>query len=76
MYDVSEILDALETAKNHIHNAADEVGYFIELEDAYHSILSCEHELEQLLDETNEILKKQQEAEEKALNREYEKSCL
>ena len=76
IYDTEDMTTALEEAIDHINNAMTELDGMVEYQDETNELVSTRDRLEQLLEEANEILAKQQEEEQKELEREYDRMRL
>lgn len=76
VYDTEDMTTALEEAIDHINNAMTELDGMIEYQDEIDELVSTRDRLEQLLEEANEILAKQQEEEQRELEREYDRMRL
>ena len=73
LYDTEDMATALEEAINHINNAMTELDGMIEYQDQIDELIAIRNDLEQLQEETDEILAKQQEEEQRELEREFDK---
>ena len=73
LYDTEDMATALEEAINHINNAMTELDGMIEYQDQIDELIAIKNDLEQLQEETDEILAKQQEEEQRELEREFDK---
>ena len=76
LYDTEDMAAALEEAINHINNAMTELDGMIEYQDQIDELIAIRNDLEQLQEETEEILAKQQEEEQRELEREFDKMRL
>ena len=76
LYDTEDMTTALEEAIDHINNAMTELDGMIEYQDEIDELVSTRDRLEQLLEDANEILAKQQEEEQRELEREFDKMRL
>ena len=76
LYDTEDMAAALEEAINHINNAMTELDGMIEYQDQIDELIAIRNDLEQLQEETDEILAKQQEEEQRELEREFDKMRL
>ena len=76
LYDTEDMATALEEAINHINNAMTELDGMIEYQDQIDELIAIRNDLEQLQEETDEILAKQQEEEQRELEREFDKMRL
>ena len=76
LYDTEDMTTALEEAIDHINNAMTELDGMIEYQDEIDELVSTRDRLEQLLEDANEILAKQQEEEQRELEREFNKMRL
>ena len=76
LYDTEDMATALEEAINHISNAMTELDGMIEYQDQIDELIAIRNNLEQLQEETDEILAKQQEEEQRELEREFDKMRL
>ena len=76
LYDTEDMATALEEAINHISNAMTELDGMIEYQDQIDELIAIRNDLEQLQEETDEILAKQQEEEQRELEREFDKMRL
>lgn len=76
VYDTEDMTTALEEAINHINDAMTELDGMIEYQDEIDELVSTRDRLEQLLEEANEILAKQQEEEQRELEREFDRMRL
>lgn len=76
VYDTEDMTTALEEAIDHINNAMSELDGMVEYQDEIDELISTRDRLEQLLEEANEILAKQQEEEQRELEREYDRMRL
>ena len=76
IYDTEDMTTALEEAIDHINNAMTELDGMVEYQDETNELVSTRDRLEQLLEEANEILAKQQDEEQKDLEREYDRMRL
>ena len=76
IYDTEDMTTALEEAIDHINNAMTELDGMIEYQDEIDELIGTRDRLEQLLEEANEILAKQQEEEQRELEREYDRMRL
>lgn len=73
LYDTEDMATALEEAISHINNAMTELDGMIEYQDQIDELIAIRNDLEQLQEETDEILAKQQEEEQRELEREFDK---
>ena len=73
LYDTEDMATALEEAINHINSAMSELDGMIEYQDQIDELIAIKNDLEQLQEETDEILAKQQEEEQRELEREFDK---
>ena len=73
LYDTEDMATALEEAINHINNAITELDGMIEYQDQIDELIAIRNDLKQLQEETDEILAKQQEEEQRELEREFDK---
>ena len=76
LYDTEDMTTALEEAIDHINNAMTELDGMIEYQDQVDELIAIKNDLEQLLEEADEILAKQQEEEQRELEREFDKMRL
>ena len=76
LYDTEDMATALEEAINHINSAMSELDGMIEYQDQIDELIAIKNDLEQLQEETDEILAKQQEEEQRELEREFDKMRL
>lgn len=76
VYDTEDMTTALEEAIDHINSAMTELDGMVEYQDEIDELVSTRDRLEQLLEEANEILAKQQEEEQRELEREYDRMRL
>lgn len=76
LYDTEDMGTALEEAIGHINNAMTELDGMIEYQDQIDELIAIRNDLEQLQEETDEILAKQQEEEQRELEREFDKMRL
>jgi ABC-type uncharacterized transport system fused permease/ATPase subunit len=76
LYDTEDMTTALEEAIDHINSAMTELDGMTEYQDEIDELVSTRDRLEQLLEEANEILTKQQEEEQRELEREYDRMRL
>lgn len=76
VYDTEDMATALEEAIDHINNAMTELDGMTEYQDEIDELVSTRDRLEQLLEEANETLAKQQAEEQRELEREYDKMRL
>jgi soluble cytochrome b562 len=76
LYDTEDMTTALEEAIDHINSAMTELDGMTEYQDEIDELVSTRDRLEQLLEEANEILAKQQEEEQRELEREYDRMRL
>ena len=76
LYDVEDMQSALEEAIDHINNAMTELDGMIEYQDQIDELIAIRNDLEQLLEDADEILAKQQEEEQRELEREFDKMRL
>ena len=76
LYDTEDMATALEEAINHINNAMTELDGMIEYQDQIDELIAIRNDLKQLQEETDEILAKQQEEEQRELEREFDKMRL
>lgn len=76
VYDVEDMVEALENSIEYLRDAGEELHGIIEYEDQEQEIVSVRKELEDLLGETLEIMQKIWEEERKELEREFFKSRL
>ena len=76
LYDTEDMATALEEAISHINNAMTELDGMIEYQDQIDELIAIRNDLEQLQEETDEILAKQQEEEQRELEREFDKMRL
>ena len=72
-YDVEDMVDGLESAIRHLTNAEDELLGMVEFEGEVADIIGIRKQLEQLLEEANDILQKQLDDEQKALENSLDK---
>ena len=73
LYDTEDMATALEEAINHINSAMSELDGMIEYQDQIDELIAIRNDLKQLQEETDEILAKQQEEEQRELEREFDK---
>ena len=73
LYDTEDMTTALEEAIDHINNAMTELDGMIEYQDQIDELIAIRNNLEQLQEDANEILAKQQEEEQRELEREFNK---
>lgn len=73
IYDAEDMTTALEEAIDHINNAMTELDGMVEYQDEIDELISTRDRLEQLLEEANDILAKQQEAEQRELENEFDR---
>ena len=76
LYDTEDMATALEEAIDHINNAMTELDGMIEYQDQIDELIAIRNDLKQLQEETDEILAKQQEEEQRELEREFDKMRL
>lgn len=76
VYDTEDMTTALEEAIDHINNAMTELDGMVEYQDEIDELINIRDRLEQLQEEANEILAKQQEEEQRELEREYDRMRL
>ena len=76
LYDTEDMATALEEAINHINSAMSELDGMIEYQDQIDELIAIRNDLKQLQEETDEILAKQQEEEQRELEREFDKMRL
>lgn len=76
LYDVEDMTTALEEAIDHINSAMNELDGMIEYQDQIDELIAIRNDLEQLQEEADEILAKQQEEEQRELEREYDRMRL
>lgn len=76
LYDTEDMATALEEAIDHINNAMTELDGMIEYQDQIDELIAIRNDLEQLQEDANEILAKQQEEEQRELEREFDKMRL
>ena len=76
LYDTEDMATALEEAIDHINSAMNELDGMIEYQDQIDELIAIKNDLEQLQEETDEILAKQQEEEQRELEREFDKMRL
>ena len=76
LYDTEDMATALEEAIDHINSAMNELDGMIEYQDQIDELIAIRNDLEQLQEETDEILAKQQEEEQRELEREFDKMRL
>lgn len=76
LYDTEDMATALEEAISHINNAMTELDGMIEYQDQIDELIAIRNDLEQLQEDANEILAKQQEEEQRELEREFDKMRL
>ena len=76
LYDTEDMATALEEAIGYINNAMTELDGMIEYQDQIDELIAIRNDLEQLQEETDEILAKQQEEEQRELEREFDKMRL
>lgn len=76
LYDTEDMQSALEESIDYINKAMNELDGMIEYQDQIDELIAIRNDLEQLQEETNEILAKQQEAEQRELEREFDRMRL
>lgn len=76
LYDVEDMTTALEEAIDHINNAMNELDGMVEYQDQIDELIAIRNDLEQLQEEANEILAKQQEEEQRELENEFNRMRL
>ena len=76
LYDTEDMATALEEAIDHINSAMNELDGMIEYQDQIDELIAIRNDLEQLQEETDEILAKQQEEEQRELEKEFDKMRL
>lgn len=73
IYDVEDMDSALIEAINHINNALDELNGMLEYQSQIDELVGIRNDLEQLQEETNDIVCKIREEEQRELEREFDR---